>query len=118
MAINLNWIKCDGEKWCDFLKLNLSSSHFDNLNGVYIIWYNGNPGKVVRLGQGVIKDRLTQHRADSEILAYQKYGLFVTWAQVLANQMDGVEAHLANILNPLVGERFPNVNPIVVNAPW
>lgn len=32
--------------------------------------------------------------------------------------MEGVEKYLANTLNPVVGERFPERTPIEVNLPW
>jgi len=87
--------------------------------GVYIIWHEGDPGRVVRVGQGVIKDRLSEHRNNKAILAYNKVGtLRVTWAAVPAKQLDGVERHLADTWNPLVGSAFPDVQPIAVNSPW
>lgn len=113
MAIELIWIKCTGNVWCDFHKLNLSHEHFDNLSGVYVIW----SGKItVRVGSGVIRDRIADHRNDQHILAFPN--LMVAWAQVNRNQMLGVEKYLSDILQPKVGERFPNVAPIIVNLPW
>ena len=87
--------------------------------GVYIIWHGGNPGQVVRVGQGDIADRLGAHRNDSEILAYAKRGILrVTWAAVSAAQRDGVETYLADQWPPLVGDAFPRATPIAVNSPW
>ena len=34
--------------------------------------------------------------------------LKVTWAKVNANHMQGVEKYLSDVLDPVVGERFPN----------
>jgi hypothetical protein len=85
----------------------------------YIIWHEGNPSRVVRLGQGDIKDRLSKHRCDKEILAYNQKGMLrVTWASVPSGQRDAVERYLANTWNPLVGDCFPDVEPIAVNSPW
>ena len=112
---NLSWIKC-GDDWCPLETVNLKDVRTE---GLYLIWHGGNPSRVVRIGQGDIKDRLTAHRADLEILAYRKSGtLYVTWAAVSAAQRDGVERYLANQWNPLVGDAFPNVLPIAVNSPW
>ncbi|GFP25849.1 hypothetical protein HKBW3S25_01330, partial [Candidatus Hakubella thermalkaliphila] len=72
----------------------------------------------VRVGQGVIRERLTAHRNDSDILAYRSHGLYVTWAKVSASQRDGVERYLAERLNPKVGISFPDVVPIPVNLLW
>ncbi|MDE5422424.1 hypothetical protein L3073_09420 [Ancylomarina sp. DW003] len=111
--MKVDWIKCQNDNWCDFLTVNLSNEHFDNLHGVYIIW----SGKtVVRLGSGEIKDRIADHRDNTEITAYTN--LKVTWARVNANQMQGVEKYLADTYKPAVGERFPNRTPIEVNSPW
>lgn len=112
--MNVTWIKC-GERpeWCSLTNLNLTNNHFDNLRGVYIVW----SGKtVVRLGSGIIRDRLSEHRENPEITAYPD--LLVTWSQVNADQMEGVEKYLADSLNPAVGERFPDRTPITVNFPW
>ncbi len=113
----VSWVKC-GELpdsiWCDFTGVNLEN--VDAL-GVYVIWHGGKPPDVVRVGQGNIKDRLTQHREDKKILAYKKYGLYVTWARVEPEFLDGVEAYLANQYSPLLGERFPDAVQIAVNLP-
>lgn len=114
---NLNWLKCGNDgHWCSLEQLDLTTV---NENGVYIIWYAGNPGRVVRIGQGDISARLSEHRNNAVILAYNKYGkLNVTWATVPSHQMDGVEKYLADTLNPLVGDAFPKASPIVVNSPF
>src|SRR6266851_5066789 len=99
--------------WCPFETVNLSNV---STMGVYIIWYQGQPGRVVRVGQGDIADRLTKHRQDNAILSYKAKGLLVTWAYVPANQRDGVERHLAETWSPLIGDRFPDVPAIAVNS--
>jgi len=117
--VNLTWKKCgDDGHWCALEKLNLDS--IDDFGGVYIIWHEGNPGRVVYVGQAAsIKDRLSVHRNERSILAYSKYGILrVTWAFVSSGQRDGVERYLANQWSPLVGEAFPDVEPIAVNSPW
>jgi len=120
MILSLEWIKCEGDVWCNLFTVDLNHSHFDGLEGVYIIWYwqNSNLPITVRVGQGVIRDRLAQHRKDAEILAYKQYNLYVTWAMVAESQRDGVERYLGENLNPKVGIRLPDVSPIEVNLPW
>lgn len=116
--MQVRWAKCgDDGHWCSLENLDLES--IGEVSGVYIIWHEGNPGQVVRIGQGDIKGRLSKHRNDREIVAYRKYGkLRVTWASVPWNQRDGVERYLAETWPPLVGEAFPDVQPIAVNSPW
>jgi len=88
------------------------------MEGVYIIWHGGSKPATVRVGQGIIKDRLAAHRTDPQVQAYAQLGLFVTWASIPETYRHGVEAFLAAKLNPIVGERFPNVVPIDINLPW
>jgi hypothetical protein len=63
--------------------------------GVYVIWHEGNPSRVVRVGHGEIRERLHYHQEDPEVLAYSRFGtLRVTWAAVQSDQMEGVERYL------------------------
>ncbi len=90
--------------------------------GVYIIWYkppNPNLAVIVRLGQGDIAARIADHQRDEEITAYSSKGMLrVIYAPLPNNAMDGAESYLADKLNPLVGERFPDVYPTEINLPW
>lgn len=115
--LTIKWFTCGNDgHWCSLEKLNLDTVME---HGVYIIWHEGNPGRVVRLGQGDIAARLGAHRNDDEILDYKDRGaLRVTWAAVSAAQRDGVERYLADQWTPLVGDAFPDVEPIAVNSPW
>lgn len=114
--MNLTWGTCgDNGSWCGFLTVNLEHKYFDGKEGVYIIWQRRGP--IIRIGQGIIRDRLLEHRKDSTIISYPN--LLVTWAVVPTESRDGVERYLSNQLNPLVGKRFPvDVAPIEVNLPW
>jgi hypothetical protein len=113
--LTVSWVKSTNNEWLSLEHVNLTNVA---TRGVYIIWHRGNPSRVVRVGQGVIADRLSAHRQDPKILAYARLGLRVTWAAVPAAQRDGVERHLADTWNPLVGDAFPDVAPIAVNSPW
>ena len=112
-TLNVQWIKCQNDVWCNFKDLNIEHEHFNDLKGVYIIWSNDS---VIRLGSGIIKDRITDHRTNEKISQYPV--LKVTWAKVNANQMEGVEKYLADTLNPFIGDRFPDRTLIKVNLPW
>lgn len=96
------------------MNVNLNHSHFDEMEGVYIIWQQSGP--VIRIGQGIIKDRIADHRITQAITRYDN--LHVTWAPVSTSYRDGVERYLADTLNPIVGDVFPDTNPIAVNLPW
>jgi hypothetical protein len=113
--ISVSWIKRGSDGYCDLELLDLRS--ITATTGVYAIWHEGNPARVVRIGQENIATRLGAHRQDSAILAYKKYGrLRVT--TVPAHQLDGVERYLANAWPPLVGDAFPAVAPLAVNSPF
>ena len=114
----VNWIKCSGAQWCDLLNLNLAHTHFDGLQGIYIIQHGAPNPHVVYVGQGDIRERLTEHRANPKILAYKDLGLFVTWAKVDAQYRGGVERYLAEQWNPKIGENYPNVPSVEINSPW
>lgn len=113
--MNLTWGTCGNNgSWCGFLIVNLDHSYFDMKEGVYIIWQAKGP--IVRVGQGIIRDRLSAHRNDETIISYSN--LFVTWASVPAQYRDGVERYLADRLKPRFGDIFPDVTPVEVNLPW
>jgi hypothetical protein len=114
----LDWATCDNG-WCSFNDVDLGEDRFTNLSGVYIIFYmDGSRPKTISLGTGEIANRFADHRNDKEITRYGDAGLLVTWAEVPANQQEGVERFLALALQPMVGDRFPDRVPIQVNLPF
>ena len=115
------WIRCQNNTWCPLNTVNLRLDRFDNLRGIYIIWYQDNLGnpRTVRVGQGFIRERLTAHRSDPQIQAYASQNLYVTWTNIPPHVLDGVERYLGETLIPLVGYLFPTTEPpIPVNLPW
>ena len=79
--ISVTWRKCGNDShWCDFFRLDLSND-LDGDAGVYIIFYltsNQGNGRVVRVGQGNVAERLASHRQDTRIIQYKPKGLLVT----------------------------------------
>ncbi len=116
--MQLNWIKCQGEVWCSLNNVNLAHAHFDNMAGVYIIWHGGPNASTVYVGQGNIRDRLTQHRSNPQIQYFKSLGLYVTWASVPESYRNPIEKYISDRLHPKVGELHPDVLPIEVNLPW
>lgn len=52
-------------------------------------------------------------------MAADKQSLYLTWAGLDADQRDGVERFLYDLLKPQVYEgAAPAVPPIMVNLPW
>ena len=113
--LTLAWVTSDQGSWCNFDLVDLLGVE---VIGVYVIWHEGNPGRIIRVGQGDIASRLGAHRSELSISQFRKQGtLRVTWAAVPADQVDGVERFLAGHLSPLVGGAFPDAQPIAVNLP-
>jgi len=77
-----------------------------------IIWSGD---KTIYVGSGRIKERIKQHRLNTEITQY--CNLKVVWAKTNESEMTGIEKYLSDMLKPLVGERHPDVLPIEVNWP-
>ena len=108
-------------QWSLYGNSPLHFNIFGRPKGIYIIWYQnywGNP-VTVRVGQGDIKARLSEHRLDPAIRKHAYNGLYVSWTPILfAYQRNGVERYLGNTLNPLVGSNYPVATPKQVNLPW
>ncbi|MBI2063984.1 MAG: hypothetical protein HYT65_03280 [Candidatus Yanofskybacteria bacterium] len=120
MVTRLNWIKPeDGRHGFNLMTLDVAGQHFDDMVGIYVIWHGGSYPWTVRVGQGVVRDRLGKHRIDPDILKYKDLGLNVSWVKVGSqDERDNIEAYLANVLDPKVGKRFPDKSGKPVNAPW
>lgn len=111
--MQLQWIKYTDQSWIDLASVDLSNV---TTTGVYVIWQSFKGGKVVRVGQGDIKARLTEHRQNRWIMRHAGNSrLLVTWASVNALALDGVKRYLAEKYSPIEGERFPDAQPIAVN---
>ena len=116
--LTLHWHRCGGHVWGSFTRVDLGGLHFNGREGVYVIW-RPTDRRCVRVGQGNIRERLTAHRVDREITDCTPYTgeLLVTWADVDWRYRDGVERYLGEVLQPIVGRRFPDVASIEVNLP-
>lgn len=112
---HLRWNRSQDERWCDLDRLNLDHAHFDHLEGVYVIWYGGPNGKVVRVGQGLIRERLKELRLDPLLEPFRHLGLIVSWAVVEAATRDGVERYLGEAYRPVILTSLPPASPITVN---
>lgn len=113
--INLQWAIAEDNQWYTLEGYNFAAI---TAKGVYVIWHEGRPGRYVRVGQGSIGERLTAHRHDPAILAFNRNGILrVTWAIVHAAQRNAIERYLAQTLQPLLGYRFPDLDQMRVNLP-
>jgi hypothetical protein len=121
MSLTLEWMIGVDDKWCLLDSLDLTNPHFDKITGVYIVWYGpnekGDEGRVVCVGQGVIRSKLENLREDPVLARYSCRHPMVTWAEVDAHHRENVEAYLIGVLNPLHGEHRHNVVQTIVNIP-
>ena len=113
----LEWARC-GTDWCELLSVPLENGAA-GVMGVYVIWYGEQVPRTVRVGSGDVRDRLSKHRRDMEIIQYRQEGnLFVTWSAVFDEGLRlGIERYLADSLRPLTGEANYYVEAITVNLP-
>lgn len=116
LLIPLTWAQGRDGAWYKLEEVDLSDVV---TTGVYIVWHEGNPGRIVRVGQGDIAFRLREHRSDPAIHRYRQFGtLRVTWASVSVVQIDAVERYFADRLRPQIWDRYPAVRPLEVNSPF
>jgi hypothetical protein len=115
--MKLTWMTCRSGTWTKLNDVELNLTHFDNLEGVYVIWNGPEDGAYVRIGQGKIRDKLRRHQKDPEVQAFNKQALFVTWTSVPERFRDGVEAFLIQELKPKLGSMPRNIDLIPVNLP-
>ena len=119
MTMPLSWIKCQGDVWCKLNSVNLQHEHFNNRGGIYVIWHAGDNPATVYVGQTEnLRSRFRDHRNDERIQSYYSLSLYVTWASVAPQFLDGVERYLGERLRPKVETNLPNVQPIEVQLPW
>lgn len=129
--ITVQWQRClKNSLWCQFNEKLLSNGRFEtrlgdhsvNISGIYIIWTGIDNRTVLKVGSGIIKDKLEEHLRDPEIQAYKPTRLYVTWASTLSvigeeEIQKGVEKFLDIVFKPKLVEHLPDVDLVMVNLP-
>jgi len=121
-SLLLDWIKIrpsedEPPRWCNLFTLDLDHRYFGDLEGVYVVWYNGQQ-PVLRVGQGSIRVALTGMRENDELIQLDaEHTIYVSWVQIESEKRAGVERYLIEMLNPRVFMHLPPVEPIEVNLP-
>ena len=121
MSVFLEWNKCKAGTWCTLSELDLDHEHFDDMEGVYIIWYGEQNPVALRVGEGYIRDCLTKERNIKELFATRgQHELHVTWAKIGSEFCSGVARYIAEAVKPVLASDYPSVAPIEINlpAPW
>jgi hypothetical protein len=112
----LSWCKSPEGHWFPLATMDLRIAQ---TTGVYVIWEGGARPRTVRVGVGrIIADCLYLERYDPRVLEHsRRTTLYVTWAAVSPERLEGVEYFLDSLLRPLVRFRLPNCLPTPVNLP-
>ena len=121
MNVFLEWNKCKAGTWCTLSELDLDHEHFDDMEGVYVIWYGKESPVALRVGYGYVRNCLANERNDKEVWAYgQQHELYVTWGKVGRKFCGGVVRYVADALQPELESSSPDVEPIEVSipSPW
>ncbi len=121
MSLTLEWMIGADDNWCLFEKVDPDDPCFDNLHGVYIVWYGPSEkgeGRVVCAGHGLIRNKIKAHRDDPILSRYSCRQPFLTWAEVDQQHRESVAAYLNAHLNPLHGSFHGHAVQTLVNLPW
>ncbi|UPT74791.1 MAG: GspE/PulE family protein [Elusimicrobiota bacterium] len=116
-SLSVYWNRCQGETWGELYAVDLSDPHFDNLEGVYMVWMGGNAPAALAAGSGVIRDKLAEVRGEPVIQALRDKSILVTWAKVDSISRAGVERWLLENLRPKVTKPVPGSVAVEVNLP-
>ncbi|MGD8915161.1 MAG: response regulator [Syntrophobacterales bacterium] len=120
MEAFIEWETCTRGIWCNLSELDLDHEHFNDMEGIYVIWQGVDNPLALRVGHGLIKECLARERNDKEVLAYQRDEIYVTWGKVDRKFCAAIVRYIANILQPELDSSSPDVEPLKVNipSPW
>ena len=116
--MELVWFKCKGRVWCELNKVDADHPNLEGVKGVYIIWRGEKEHSVLRINHGTIVKEIMKNKKDHAIIAFSRFGVYVTWAAVPEEYIKNVHSYLDKILNPIIKDEAPNSMPLEVNLPW
>ena len=100
MDAYIEWEKCKRGTWCNLIELDLDHEHFNDMEGVYVLWQGEENPVALRVGHGIIRECLTKEQNDKELLAYPENEIYVTWAKVDQRFSSGIVRYIQDILQP------------------
>jgi pSer/pThr/pTyr-binding forkhead associated (FHA) protein len=119
LDVRLEWHKNRENAWWTLAEANVEDEDFDDLEGIYIIWYEDQIRVTLRVGQGHIRDGLVGERNTEDIWRYaQQHEIYVTWAKVDRKYHENVARYIAETVKPELKSSYLDVGPFVVNLPW
>lgn len=114
----LQWYKCKGGVWCDLFQLDLEHEYLQGIEGVYVIWSGIDNKSTLKIGSGMIAQKLMKETQDLAVQAFSHLGVYVSWAEVSSFKRDGYMVYLFNELNPKLPVQVPTAIPFKINLPW
>lgn len=116
-SILVHWNRSQGDAWAEFFAVDFDDPHFDDLEGVFVIWQGGSQPAAISVGLGALRKELKAQRSDPAIAIYRGKPLFVSWAKVDKVARAGVARFLYETLKPRTLMTVPTTAPIDVNLP-
>ena len=130
--LTVHWQKCiKNSLWCQFNEKLLSDGRLEarlgdysvGINGVYIIWtWIDNNRTILKVGSGIIKDKLAADLKNPDIQAHKPTRLYVTWASTLSaigsqEIQKGIQKFLETVFKPKLVENASDSDFVIVNLP-
>ena len=130
--MTVHWQKCiKNSLWCQLNEKLLNDGRLEvrlgdysvGVSGVYIIWTGtDNNRTVLKVGSGIIKDKLAADLKNPDIQGHKPTRLYVTWASTLSaigseKIQKGMEKFLEIVFKPKLVEYSPEVDLVMINLP-
>ena len=117
MSLKVYWTKCHGNNWANLYAVDLHHPHFNNLDGVYVVWHGGSKPEPLRVGAGPIRDSIKACRNDPAIRKFKDFEIYATWAPLDEGLSASAANYLAKKLSPKAQGPVPESPPVEINLP-
>jgi pSer/pThr/pTyr-binding forkhead associated (FHA) protein len=115
----LEWYKNGAGTWWTLAEANVEDAQFDDMEGVYVIWYDDQNHVTLRVGHGHIRDCIVRERNDEEMWQHaQQHEIYLTWAKVDRKYQEVVAKYIAKAAKPKLKSTYGDVGVSAVNLPW
>jgi hypothetical protein len=89
-----------------------------SINGVYLVYHDGNPERPLLIGDGNIGEHLRAISRDPDVMICSVLGMLrATWAVVPARYVEGIKNFLVGQLDPIIRSSLGSAPPVPVNLP-
>lgn len=85
---------------------------------MYVAWFEDDYIRVLKAGEGSVRNRILEARSDPRIGAYDARRTFVTWALAPKEHRAGLVNYLQQSLQPALVGLYKTAYPIKCNLPW